>query len=65
MDFDLHSMTLAARELLAGVERDVEFLRAVGDERGARRATKRVERLRQSLARMPERPEHATGGKAK
>ena len=65
MDFDLHSMNLPARELLAGVERDAELLRAAGDERGARRATKRVEHLRQSLARISEIPEHGKGGKAK
>jgi hypothetical protein len=65
MDFDLPAMNQVARELLAGVERDAELLRAAGDERGARRATKRAERLRQSMARMFESPEHAKGGKTK
>jgi hypothetical protein len=61
MDFDLQ----AARDLLAGVERDVELLRASGDERGARRATKRVERLRQSLARISESLEQSKEGRAR
>lgn len=65
MDFDLPALNQAACELLADVERDVELLRAAGDERGARRATKRVEQLRQSLARMSESPGHAKGRKAK
>jgi hypothetical protein len=65
MEFDLPAMNQAARDLLAGVERDIELLRAAGDERAARRATNRVEQLRQSLARTSESQAHDKEGEVK
>ena len=63
MEFDLHSMNQAARDLLSGVERDAELMREHGNGGAADRAECTAERLTgvsaEVRARLSAMPDHA------
>lgn len=63
MEFDLHRMNMAARDLLAGVEEDVALMHEHGHVDAAKRTTRRVERFTGVSAKVRTRlaavPDHA------
>jgi len=62
MDFDLHSMNLAARELLTCIEADVELLRHHGHDAAADRAVRKVAQLTDQAAGVSARLDNMPDG---